>query len=217
MGDPRKTRRKYVTPVHPWNKERIDEEKILKREYGLVNKKEIFKMRSILKNFKDQAKKLIALQSAQAEKERQQMFSKLVKLGLLQGTTSSDSVLDLDIRDVLERRLQTQVYKKGFAKTPKQARQFITHGHIIVKGKKITAPSYILSVEEETNLNFHTGSKLNDIDHPERFVKEAETKADKTAEKKKERPAGKRRPEKKKDMPVKDKKPVKAEDDKSEK
>ncbi|MCX6706616.1 MAG: 30S ribosomal protein S4, partial [Candidatus Woesearchaeota archaeon] len=66
MGDPKKTRKKYYTPHHPWNRTRIDEERIIKIEYGMKNKREIFKMSSLLKDFKGQAKKLIALRTAQA-------------------------------------------------------------------------------------------------------------------------------------------------------
>lgn len=173
MGDPKKTRKKYETPMHPWNKGRIEEEGVLIKEYGMKNKKEIYKMRSILKNFKDQVKNLIALKAAQAEKEKSQMLAKLTRLGLLkQQSGSLDPILDLTLRDILERRLQTQVYKKGLARSVDQARQFIIHGHIGVGDKKMTSPSYILTAEEEAALNFAPNSPLNSIDHPERFVKE---------------------------------------------
>ncbi len=186
MGDPKKTRKKYETPHHPWNKDRIEEERVLVREYGMVNKREVYKMRSVLKDFKDQAKKLIALKTAQAEREKQQMLAKLKKLGLLKETSSIDPILELTLRDVLERRLQTQAYKKGLAKTVKQARQFIVHGHVMIAGKKMTSPSYILSTEEEGSINFASHSKLNDVEHPERFVREdakKEVKKEKRTEK----------------------------------
>ena len=186
MGDPKKTRKKYETPHHPWNKDRIEEERVLVREYGMVNKREVYKMRSVLKDFKDQAKKLIALKTAQAEREKQQMLAKLKKLGLLKETSSIDPILELTLRDVLERRLQTQAYKKGLAKTVKQARQFIVHGHVMIGGKKMTSPSYILSTEEEGSINFASHSKLNDVEHPERFVREdakKEVKKEKKTEK----------------------------------
>ncbi|MBU0535452.1 MAG: 30S ribosomal protein S4 [Nanoarchaeota archaeon] len=185
MGDPKKTRKKYETPPHPWKKDRIEEERVLVREYGMSNKKEVYKMRSMLKNFKDQAKNLIALKTAQGEKEKKQILIKLNKLGLMAESSTVDPILDLTLRDVLERRLQTQVYKKNLAKTMKQARQFIVHGHITIGPKRMTSPSYLVSTEEETQLNFAQSSKINNIDHPERFVKEdAEKKAAK--EKKKE-------------------------------
>ena len=73
MGDPKKIRKKYNTPMHPWEGKRIEEEKGLLREYGLKNKKEIWKMRAVLKGFSDQAKKLITATGVQAEKEKQQL------------------------------------------------------------------------------------------------------------------------------------------------
>lgn len=173
MGDPKKARKTYETPMHPWNKGRIEEENVLVKEYGMKNKREIYKMRSILKNFKDQAKNLIALKTSQGAKEKSQMLAKLTRLGLLkQQTDSLDPILDLMLRDILERRLQTQVYKKGLARSVDQARQFIIHGHITVADKKMTSPSYMLMVAEEAALNFAPNSALNNIDHPERLVNE---------------------------------------------
>ncbi len=60
MGDPKKPKKKYQTPMHPWNKERIGLEKELLKKYGLKNKEEIMIMNSILSNMKIQAKKYIA-------------------------------------------------------------------------------------------------------------------------------------------------------------
>ena len=44
MGDPRRLKKRYSAPSHPWQKERIEEEIVLTREYGLRNKKEIWKL-----------------------------------------------------------------------------------------------------------------------------------------------------------------------------
>ena len=60
MGDPRRLKKKYNTPQHPWQKTRIETEAVLRKEYGLKNKKEIWKMATQFKNFSDQAKRLIA-------------------------------------------------------------------------------------------------------------------------------------------------------------
>jgi len=175
MGDPRKIRKKYDKPGHPWEKERIDEEKILKGEYGFRNKKEIWKMKSELKKHLDQAKKLIATRTEQAEKEKQQMFGKLQRLGLLGDTPTTDDVLSLALRDLLERRLQTVVYKKGLARSTKQARQFIIHQHIMIGDKKISSPSYLVTTEEEALIAFHERSALIDPEHPERQIKSEST------------------------------------------
>lgn len=43
---------------------------------------------------------------------------------------------------MLERRLDNVVYRLGFAKNRTMARQFVSHGHVVVDGKKVTIPSY---------------------------------------------------------------------------
>ncbi|MBU3941853.1 MAG: 30S ribosomal protein S4 [Nanoarchaeota archaeon] len=170
MGAPKKQRKKYSTVLHPWQKARIEEEAILLREYGLKNKTEIYKMRSILKGFADQAKNLITSKTKQAEKERIALLNKLSNLGFITKTGNVDDVLDLSINDILDRRLQTLVYKKAMARSIGQARQFIVHEHIVLGNKIITVPSYLVPVEEENLISFIANSKLSDSDHPEREI-----------------------------------------------
>jgi len=169
MGDPRKLRKKYSTPMHPWDAEKIKLEKGLIKEYGLRNKSEIWKMGSVLKKYKDLAKKLIAVKTSQGEKEKKQMMDKLQKWGLIQVGAELDDVLSLDVKDIIERRLQSLVFRNGLARNMKQARQFITHRHVMVGDRKITFPSYIVSQEEEGQIKFDSGSSLSNEDHPERI------------------------------------------------
>ena len=77
MGDPKKQRKKFSAPHKRWSKERIDEEKELTKEYGLKNKKEIWKSESKLRNFTRQAKRLISITTKQAEREKEQIILKL--------------------------------------------------------------------------------------------------------------------------------------------
>jgi len=170
MGAPKKQRKKYSTALNPWQKTRIEEEIILLKEYGLKNKREIYKMRSILKGFADQSKNLIASKTKQAEKERIALLNKLSNLGLITKTGNVDDVLDLSLNDIMDRRLQTLVYKKAMARSIKQARQFIVHEHIVLGNKIITVPSYLVPVEEENLISFIANSKLDDSEHPERKV-----------------------------------------------
>ena len=176
MGAPKKQRKKYSTPLHPWQKARIEEEAILLREYGFKNKTEIYKMRSVLKGFADQAKNLIASKTKQTEKEKIALLNKLSNLGLITKTGDIDDVLDLSINNIMDRRLQTLVYKKAKARSIKQARQLIVHEHINVGNKKITSPSYLVPVEEENSIDFVANSKLADAEHPERAVIVKKTK-----------------------------------------
>ena len=86
----------------------------------------------------------------------------------MEGNPRLDDILGLTMESLFARRLQTIVYLKGFANTPKQARQFITHGHISISGKKVTIPSYIVKAGEERNVNYNATSPINNELHPER-------------------------------------------------
>lgn len=169
MGQTKKIRKKYETPAHPWQKDRIIEEKEYIRTYGFKNKKEIWKEVAKLKKARLQAKKIIAEKlSEQANKEKEQLLARLVRYGLLTKDSKLEDVLGLKATDFFERRLQTLVFKKGLARSPKQARQFIVHGHVIVNNKKVTAPSYMVSLEEESKIIFNPISTISKADHPER-------------------------------------------------
>jgi small subunit ribosomal protein S4 len=154
MGHPRRISKKYSTPKHPWRAERIQEEKGIERKYGLKNKKEIWKAHAYLRSVRQQARKLLAQRTAQSEVEKAQLMARLVRLGLLKPDAGLDEILALKTTDFLDRRLQTKVYNLGIASTINQARQLITHGHVMIKGKKVTAPSYLIRGEEETQITF---------------------------------------------------------------
>ena len=168
MGDPKKLRKKYSTPVHPWKKTAIDAGRIIRKEYGLRNRKEILIATSFLKKYKDIAKRLIADNTAQGEREKKQMLDKLQGLGLLSSGIELEHVLSLELKDILERRVQSLLFRKGLARSMNQARQFIVHRHVVTGNKCITFPSYLMTVVEENQLGFKTKSNLSDVDHPER-------------------------------------------------
>ena len=153
MGDPKKPKKKYKTPRHPWEKERIDIEKALMREYGLTIKKEIWKVNSLLTRFKAQAKKCATITTDQLAKEKQELFQKLQKLGLIGSKAALGDVLGLSVNDLMERRLQTLVFRKKLTTTVKQARQFIVHGHVSVNKKKVTIPSYMVEKDMENKIS----------------------------------------------------------------
>ena len=205
MGDPRKARKKYKSPTHPWQKARLEEESVLAIEYGLKNKEEIWKMESILKNFTNQNKKLVTLMTKQAEKEKINLIKKLKSLGLLKQNQDFEDILNLTIRDIMERRLQTLVHRKGLGKTIKQARQLIIHSHINIGNQRITSPSYLINIDEEKNIAFTSKSSFSSPDHPERIVKEPKLVKKKTEKKKKSKPKEKKKTDKKE--PKKEKKP----------
>jgi len=186
MGDPKKHRKKYKTPQHSWQTARIEEEKQLIKEYGFRNKTEIWKAQTFLTKATTQAKKLVTMIGDQADKEKELLLQRLKRYGVLAADAGLDKILSITLRDVLERRLQTQVYKKNLANTVSQARQFITHKHIIVDGKIVTSPSYLLTLEEGTKIGFLPKSSLADEEHPERV---AASKVKEVIEEKKEEKA----------------------------
>ncbi len=53
---------------------------------------------------------------------------------------------------MLERRLDNAVWRSGFASSRSQARQIVLHGHILINGKKVNIPSYLVGVGEEISL-----------------------------------------------------------------
>ncbi len=152
MGDPRKHRKRFETPSHPWQKARIEKEKELMRKFGLKNKKDIWKAESRLRRIRRLARNLLGSYTEQAKQEEQKLVGKLQKLGLLKGEADLDSVLGLTVDDILERRLQSLVHRKGLARSSRQARQMVVHGHIRVGGRRITSPGYLVPVEQEETI-----------------------------------------------------------------
>ncbi|NVM35690.1 MAG: 30S ribosomal protein S4 [Candidatus Lokiarchaeota archaeon] len=161
MGDPRRLKKKFKKPKHPFQKDRIKEELEFLGKYGLRNKREYWKMRTILGNWRHIARQSRTLSKEQAVEVQQTLIKKLNRLGIIGSEAEFEDVLLLSVEDVLKRRLQTLVYEKGLASTIYQARQYITHGHIQVKGKKINAPSYIVKKEEEKLIDFAPNSPIS--------------------------------------------------------
>ncbi|MEM4397511.1 MAG: 30S ribosomal protein S4 [Candidatus Woesearchaeota archaeon] len=176
MGDPRQLRKKFDKPNHPWQKLRIEEERGLLKEYGFKNKLELWKLNSFLKKYKLQVKELIPRRDAKAEQDKKKLLEKMKQYALIKEGAIMEDILALTLKDLCERRLQTIVFRKGLARTIKQARQFITHEHIFVGNKKITSPSYILTAEEESLVRFADNSSLKEETHPERVSLQKEIK-----------------------------------------
>ncbi|MGC8982423.1 MAG: 30S ribosomal protein S4 [Desulfurococcaceae archaeon] len=155
MGDPKKSRRTWEGPRHPWRKDRLVEESRLLGLYGLRNKRELWKALSIVRRFRHRARSLLAAPPEVREAGERALISRLVKLGLLKEGAKLDDVLNLRVEDLLERRLQTIVYRKGLAKSIYEARQLIVHGHIAIGGRRIRSPGYLVSIDEEPLINYY--------------------------------------------------------------
>ena len=154
MGDPKRKRKQYTKPFRPWDKTRLDEERELKKKYGLRNKRELWRIEEFLRKKRKNARTLLALEPEERAHREHELLGSLRKYGVLGSTAGLDDVLALTSETFLERRLETVVMRKGLANTAKQARQFIVHGHISVNGQKVNAPSYLVLASEEDNLGY---------------------------------------------------------------
>lgn len=147
MGHPKKQRKKYEVPRKLWDKNRIEKERKIIDEFGLRRKRELWKSESILRDFRRRARELQAKRDDVKEKD---LFAKLTSMGIK--CTSLDDVLSINLETIISRRLQTIVYKKGIANSPRHARQLIVHGHVLIKDRKILWPSYIVRRDEEEQI-----------------------------------------------------------------
>ncbi len=166
MGDPKKQRKKYETPRFRWRKDILQEELKLTGQYGLRNKHELWRHKTMLSKTRGIARSLIGKTPEERAKMENELLARLKKLGILEETAVLDNVLDLSIEDLLERRLQTIVFRKGLTRTIFQSRQLIAHGHINIGNRRVTVPSYIVSKEEENQVMYSPQSALVNEAHP---------------------------------------------------
>jgi small subunit ribosomal protein S4 len=169
MGDPKFPSKHYNTPSHPWQKVRMEQEANLMHQYGLKNKKEIWRADTKVREMRRQARKLTATSTEnQAQKEKILLLAKLNRLGMLEQDSALEDVLRMNPENILDRRLQTQVYLQGLSSTVKQARQLIVHGHISVDGAITRVPGMTVTRLQEKNITYSSSSALNSDLHPVR-------------------------------------------------
>ena len=139
--------KKYSRPKRPFDKERLEDEARLKEEFGLKNKKEIWRAEARIKSIREKAKKLI---SSRVD-EQKALFDRLKKIGL--EVNSIADVLSLDKKDYMIRRLQTILVKKKLAQNIKSSRQLIVHKKVKVNGNVVNSPSYIVPINFEDKIS----------------------------------------------------------------
>ena len=157
MGDIKLKQKQYNKPRNLYDGTRIKQENELVRKYGLKNKKEIWKADSEISRIRRRAKNLINA----SEEEQKEFFERLNNLGL--GVSSTADVLALTGEDLLKRRLQTFLVKKGFVNSPRQARQLIVHKHVMVNGCFVNSPSYTITKELEDKISVKEKKQNKDL------------------------------------------------------
>jgi len=152
VGDPKRQRKKRSSSKHPWSEEALREELRLIGEYGLRSKKELRNAESKLRKFRRSARSYQALSGDERTKRERELISKLYRLGLVEKDATLDDVLSLTTSNLLDRRLQTVVLRKGIASTMHQARQLITHKKVLVEGRAVSIPGYMVGRKEEPTI-----------------------------------------------------------------
>jgi len=176
MGDPKTSRRVWQKPKRPLNYDLIMDELKTLGTFGLKTKRELWKTQTELSRVRLQARSLLALRQDERERKEPILMQSLSKIGLVNEDSTLDDVLNLQVTDLLSRRLQTIAQKKLYFKTPYQARQAIVHGHIMIGDSVVTIPSYIVKTEEEVKIHLIPESRFNEtLSKPESDLGSPET------------------------------------------
>jgi small subunit ribosomal protein S9e len=148
-------------PRRPYEKARIDSELRIVGEYGLKNKREVWRVMYALSKIRSAARYLLTLEEDNETRQfqGQALLRKLTRLGLLdENERKLDYALALTPEKMLERRLQTKVFKSGLAKTVHHARVMILQRHIRVGKQLGNNPSFLVRVESEKHIDYALNS-----------------------------------------------------------
>lgn len=154
---PRKQSKTAKVPRRPFESARLDSELKLAGEYGLRNKREIWRIALTLSKIRRAARELLKLDDKDPKRlfEGNAIIRRLVRIGVLDETRMRlDYVLALKIEDFLERRLQTQVFKSGLAKSIHHARVLIVQRHIRVGKQIVNVPSFVVRLDSQKHIDF---------------------------------------------------------------
>ncbi|KAF4269811.1 40S ribosomal protein S9 [Aspergillus fumigatus] len=154
---PRVYSKTYKVPRRPFESARLDSELKIIGEYGLRNKREVWRVQLTLSKIRRAARELLTLDEKDPKRlfEGNALIRRLVRIGVLdESRMKLDYVLALRVEDFLERRLQTCVYKLGLAKSIHHARVLIKQRHIRVGKQIVNVPSYMVRLDSQKHIDF---------------------------------------------------------------
>ena len=176
MGDPKTPRKVWNKPKRPLKYDLMMDELKTLGTFGLKTKRELWKTQTELSRVRFQARSILALRQEDRRRKEPILIQSLSKIGLVDQNSTLDDVLNLQVTDLLSRRLQTIAQRKLYFKTPYQARQAIVHGHIMIGDSVVTIPSYVVKTEEETKIHLISESRFNEtLSKPESDLGSTET------------------------------------------
>ena len=107
MGDTKNFRKFWKKPKRPFNYDLKMEELKIVGTFGLKTKRELWKARTELSRVRNQARSLLALRQEDREQKEPILMNSLSRIGLVGQNATLDDVLNLEINDLLSRRLQS--------------------------------------------------------------------------------------------------------------
>lgn len=175
MGAPRRNRKKIQRPANIWSIERITAEHKLRDDYGLKNLTELWRATSEIRRIRRNVRGVLS--GKLDEKTGNEIIARLQRYGMAKDGAVLDDLLSITPENVLDRRLQSLVMRKGLAKTMKQARQLVAHGFISVNGRRAKSPGQTISRSEENSISYYKPISLEFSQGGEAAAKPAEAAA----------------------------------------